>query len=161
MKRRYFDLEAFKPEAGFEFQFCGGTPEKQYPHACKVLEVTDRRKLNYSRRHDGYEGISFVIFELFTEGDKTRVRLTHEGLETFPSSNPDLARKNFEQGWSELMGSSLKKFLEQEDPLSNGSFEENARGDGWSGVEVLSLDRPVRIPCVREGQADGVQNGKE
>jgi hypothetical protein len=37
--------------------------------------------------------------------------LTHEGLETFPKL-PMFARKNFEQGWTSLIGESLKKFLE-------------------------------------------------
>ena len=55
-----------------------------------------------------------VTFELFPVGDKTRSKLTHEGLETFPKL-PAYARKNFEAGWTELLGSSLKNFLENTD----------------------------------------------
>lgn len=108
-----FDIKEFKPEVGFEFQFYGGTPEKQYLHLCKVLEVVKFKKLRYSWRYDGYEGNSTVTFELFPDKNKTKVRLTHEGLESFPRNNPDFAKKNFEGGWESLIGSLLKEFVER------------------------------------------------
>ncbi len=111
MKQWYFDLEAFKPETGFEFQFYGGTPEKQYLHLCKVTEVVPGKKITYSWRYDGYPGISYVTFELFEEGDKTRIKLTHEGLESFPADVPDFARKNFVEGWTELIGTLLEEYV--------------------------------------------------
>ena len=113
MKQWYFDLTAFKPEVGFEFQFEGGTDDNRYLHLCKVVEVVAGKKLKYSWRYDGYEGNSFVTFELFPEGDKTRLKLTHEGLETFPATNPDFAKKSFAAGWTEITGTMLKEFLEK------------------------------------------------
>ena len=50
-------------------------------------------------------------FELFPEDGKTRLKLTHEGLETFPKT-PSFARKNFMEGWTQIVGSSLKGFVE-------------------------------------------------
>jgi hypothetical protein len=67
--------------------------------------------LRYSWRYEGYEGISFVTFELFADGNNTKIRLTHEGLESFPASNPDFAKENFVEGWNYLIGTSLIKFL--------------------------------------------------
>jgi uncharacterized protein YndB with AHSA1/START domain len=113
MKQWYFDLKEFRPEVGFEFQFYGGTEEKQYLHICRVVEVVKFKKLKYSWRYDGYEGISYVTFELFPSGEKSRLVLTHEGLETFPASNPDFAKTNFVEGWTSLIGSSLKGFVEK------------------------------------------------
>src|SRR5690606_14486939 len=79
MKKLYFDLSEFKPEVGFEFQFSGqGNEGQKYLHLCKIIEVVFERKLTYSWRYDAYKGNSFVTFELFPEGDKTRVMLTHE-----------------------------------------------------------------------------------
>ena len=112
IKQWSFDIKDFEPEVGFEFQFIGGTEERQYLHKCKMLEVIHLKKLRYSWRYDGYEGISIVTFELFDLGDKTRVRLTHEGLDSFPKSNPDLARENFVAGWTSIVGSLLKEFVE-------------------------------------------------
>jgi uncharacterized protein YndB with AHSA1/START domain len=113
MKQWYFDLAEFKPVVGFEFQFYGeGKQGEKYLHLCKVTDVVTGKKLSYSWRYDGYEGISYVTFELFAEGNKTRLKLTHEGLETFPASNPDFAKENFAEGWTYLIGTSLKKFIE-------------------------------------------------
>jgi uncharacterized protein YndB with AHSA1/START domain len=113
MKQWYFDLPGFRPEAGYEFEFYGGPDEKKYRHMCKITEVVTGKKLAYSWRYDGYEGNSLVTFELFAEGENTRVKLTHAGLDTFPANNPDLARHNFEQGWTQIIGTSLKEFLEK------------------------------------------------
>ena len=112
MKEWYFDLDAFKAEVGFEFQFTGGDDKKSYLHLCKVTQVIPNKKLTYSWRYDGYEGISFVTFELFSEGDKTKLRLTHEGLETFPA-DPSFDKKNFATGWTEIIGKALKEFVEK------------------------------------------------
>jgi uncharacterized protein YndB with AHSA1/START domain len=120
MKQWYFDIKEFKPEVGFEFQFYSGTEEKQWLHLCKIVEVIPQRKLTYSWKYDGYDGDSFVTFELFPEKDKTRLKLTHEGLETFPSNVPELKRENFAEGWTSLMGTSLKDFLEKNSAKTTG-----------------------------------------
>ena len=114
MKQWYFDIASFEPQPGFEFEFEGKTEDGTcYLHKCKIIDVVSGKKLKYSWRYEGFEGNSFVTFELFPEGDKTRVRLTHEGLETFPANKPDFAKKNFVGGWTALIGTSLKEFLEK------------------------------------------------
>ena len=114
MKKWCFVLAEFKPEVGFEFQFSSGPPHKTYLHLCKVTEVIIGKKLAYSWRYDGYHGNSFVTFELFAEGTKTKLKLTHEGLESFTASNSlDLDKKNFEAGWAQIIGVTLKEFLEK------------------------------------------------
>jgi uncharacterized protein YndB with AHSA1/START domain len=113
MKQWYFDLPSFKAEVGFEFSFTGGPPDRSYLHLCKVTEVVAGKKLTYSWRYDGFEGNSLVTFELFPEGNQTRLKLTHQGLVTFPTSNPDFAKGNFVAGWNEIIGTSLANFLEK------------------------------------------------
>jgi uncharacterized protein YndB with AHSA1/START domain len=114
MKQWYFDLAAFRAEVGFEFEFIGGPEDGiQYQHVCQVTEVIPERKLTYSWRYEGYDGISYVTFELTAEGQSTHIKLTHTGLETFPASNPDFAKENFAQGWTEIIGSSLKAYVEK------------------------------------------------
>ncbi|SMO53826.1 SRPBCC family protein [Solitalea koreensis] len=112
MKKWYFDLAAFKTEVGFEFEFLAGPDHQQYLHLCRVTDVVPGKKLTYSWRYDGYEGNTFVTWELLEEGDKTRLKLKHEGLETFPASNPDFARENFVAGWTDILGRALKEYLE-------------------------------------------------
>lgn len=116
MKQWYFDVSAFKPEVGFKFQFYGEDPEQnlKFLHLCRVTEVIPPHKLSYTWAYDGFTGSSLVTFELFDEGDKTRVKLTHDGLDTFPSDHASFAKENFAMGWTHIIGTSLKDFTEQQ-----------------------------------------------
>lgn len=113
MEKWYFDLPDFKPEVGFTFEFLGGPDTGiQYRHLCEITGVVPEKLLTYSWRYDGYTGNSFVTFQLFEQENKTLLRLTHKGIETFPAENPDFAKENFMDGWNHFIHTSLKAFLE-------------------------------------------------
>lgn len=113
MKEWYFDVPEFKAEPGCEFSFKGkGKTGEQHVHLCKVTTVEVNRKLAYSWQYKGQEGYSEVTFDLTPVGNKTKLRLTHTGLHTFPA-HPDFVRENFEAGWTELIGRSLRDFVEE------------------------------------------------
>lgn len=113
MEKWYFKLDKFKPEVGFRFQFAGqGAKGEKYTHLCEIKEVILPKKLSYSWRYDGFSGDSLLTFELYDEGDKTRLKLTHTGIESFPIDNPDFAADSFRTGWEYIIGISLKKFLD-------------------------------------------------
>ena len=112
MKKWYFDLEEFKAIRGFEFVFTAGAEDMEYKHICTVTEVVPNKKLDYSWRYEGYPGNSLVSFELFDEDKKTKLRLTHVGLESFASAGPDFSVEKFAEGWTFIIGNSLKEFLE-------------------------------------------------
>jgi uncharacterized protein YndB with AHSA1/START domain len=114
MKQWYFDVPAFKPEVGNEFTFTGGSEDRIYVHLCRVTEIVPGTKITYSWRYEGFPGNSFVTFELFPEGNKTKIRLTHVGLETFPQDKPDFAKESFAGGWTHIIGKSLPEFLDKE-----------------------------------------------
>ena len=111
IKQWSFDLREFAPEVGFEFQFDVEHEGFKYCHRCKVTEVIPNKRLAYTWRYEGHAGDSLVTFDLFAQGGKTRLRLTHEGLETFPKL-PAFAKANFAAGWTEIVGTSLKNFVE-------------------------------------------------
>jgi uncharacterized protein YndB with AHSA1/START domain len=113
MKKWYFQLPDFKPVVGFEFTFSGqGKEATEYKHLCKVTEVIPGKKLTYSWCYDGYPGNSFVSFELFEEGKKTKLKLTHTGLDSFKDAGLDFAIENFAEGWTQILDRSLKSYLE-------------------------------------------------
>jgi uncharacterized protein YndB with AHSA1/START domain len=112
MREWYFDLKKFKPEVGFEFGFVVEHEGNTYDHHCRITEVIPQKKIAYTWRYHGHEGDSLVTFDLFPEGEKTRLKLTHEGLDTFPKTAA-FARENFEKGWTQIIGSELKQVLEK------------------------------------------------
>jgi uncharacterized protein YndB with AHSA1/START domain len=112
MRQWYFDLKEFKPQVGFEFDFIVDHEGNSYHHLCRITEVIPETKIAYTWRYKGEPGDSLVTFELFPEGDKTRLKLTHTGIETFPKT-PAYARKNFENGWTAIVDSELRQFVEK------------------------------------------------
>jgi len=112
-KEWFMEQKGFKPEVGNEFTMLAVMNGKDFLHLCKVTEVIPEKKLSYTWKYKGITGDSHVTFELIPEGDKTRVKLTHEGLETFPQDNPDYARKNFDAGWTQILQKNLKALVEK------------------------------------------------
>ncbi|MEJ7611943.1 MAG: SRPBCC domain-containing protein [Ferruginibacter sp.] len=114
LKKWYFDLPAFRPEVGYAFQFYGeGKNGEKYLHLCRITEIITEKKLAHTWEYEGMEGITTVTFELFPDGDSTRLKLTHEGLETLAGNGPDFAAESFAAGWTMIIGNNLKEFIEQ------------------------------------------------
>jgi uncharacterized protein YndB with AHSA1/START domain len=111
MREWYFDLNEFKPEVGFEFEFVVEHEGNKYHHLCRITDVVPEKKIAYTWRYNGEPGDSLVAFELLGQGEKTRVTVTHTGIETFPKT-PAYERKNFEAGWTAIIGTELKQFVE-------------------------------------------------
>jgi uncharacterized protein YndB with AHSA1/START domain len=113
MKQWYFDIADFEPKVGFQFNFIGENEGRKFVHLCQITEVVPYQKLRYSWCYEGFEGYSEVSFELFEEGESTRLKLTHKGLESFPQ-NDDFRKENFEQGWAEITGNLLRSHVEKD-----------------------------------------------
>jgi len=112
MREWYFDLKEFRPQVGFEFEFIVEHEGNSYHHLCRLTDVVPEKRIAYTWRYKDQPGDSLVTFELFPVGNKTRFKLTHTGIEKFPKT-PAYARKNFEAGWTAIIGSELKQFVEK------------------------------------------------
>lgn len=113
MQNWYFDLAEFKAEKGFAFEFASPDNEgKTFLHKCVVTEVIPLKKLTYSWRYEGYAGNSYVTFELDAQADYTCITVTHTALETFPQDEPAFAKQNFQMGWTQIIRTSLKNYVE-------------------------------------------------
>ena len=109
----FFDVPAFEARVGFAFEFRGkGKEGEDFLHKCVITEVKPFKKLSYSWRYEGFEGLSTVTYQLHAVGDKTLIRLTHSGLETFPVISA-FAKENFVEGWTILIGTLLRDYVEK------------------------------------------------
>ena len=109
MSEQYFpQLIKFKPIEGFKSIFSndGSSYQKEW----HVTKVEDGQMLAHSWIYKGFLGSSEVTFELFEEGAKTRLKLTHTGLASFPN-HAHFARHRFEDGWKQILGINLKNYL--------------------------------------------------
>lgn len=115
MKQWYFDIPDFKAEVGSEFSFISGGDSGcdsggGYVHKCKVTRAIPNEVIAYTWTYPEIGGESEVSFELFDENGKTRLLLTHKGLETFQTDNKDFKRESFNGGWTYFSGA-LGEFL--------------------------------------------------
>lgn len=112
MRDWYFDLKEFRPDVGFEFEFVVEHKGNKFHHLCRVTEATPPKKLAYTWRYAGQPGESIVAFELIPKEGQTLLKLTHNGLSSFPST-PEYARENFNAGWSAITAD-LATFVEKQ-----------------------------------------------
>lgn len=121
MRQWYFDIPGFRAEPGFEFQFISDPDEERpYRHLCQVTESVTYKKLSFTWQYNHYETITQVTFELFDEEEEgTRLRLTHEGLDAYPESDPDFSKRSFTEGWTWIVETALKEYLEKAYRLSS------------------------------------------
>ncbi|UFH57076.1 SRPBCC domain-containing protein [Spirosoma sp. KNUC1025] len=114
IKKWYFpQLQQFDPVFGFTFQFDDGA---EYQKEWIVTNVLEGKTLAHSWAYKGYPRSSEVIFDLFSEGYKTRLKVMQTDLDSFPT-HPHFTRDRFDRGWDNLLGHNLKHLLE----VSNNS----------------------------------------
>lgn len=113
LSKWYFQLQNFEPRVGFKFNFLAGPPnDKQYLHLCEIIEVVEGKKISYTWRYDSYPGNSIVTCELLDKGERTIVRLTHQGAHTFEEAGKGFEKSSFEEGWRYFIHSALKAHFE-------------------------------------------------
>jgi uncharacterized protein YndB with AHSA1/START domain len=118
LRQWYFpQLLQFEPVTGFEFKFADdGSP---YQKKWQVTQVESGTVLAHNWAYDGYPGQSEVTFELSGSGQKTKLRLSHTGLASFPK-DPHFARARFENGWKTILGRNLRNYLERKKNEAGG-----------------------------------------
>ncbi len=115
MKQWYFDLPSFTSMIASSTEL-----EKIeeidtfYLDKCMAIEKIEGEKISYTWKYEVYPGNSLVTFELSGKGKKTKLRFSHEGLETYPVSNPDIARDNIYSSWRYMLETAIKVFLEDQ-----------------------------------------------
>ena len=113
MRRWYFEaIPAFEPVVGFETTFNVHHEGRDFPHRWKISKVEPGKLIEYNWKCDGYEGDSFVSFELFREGTGTRLRLTQRVIEDFSEDIEAFSRESCTAGWSYFIQNALKAYLE-------------------------------------------------
>ena len=109
----FFDnIPEFKAEVGFETQFNVDAGGRDFLHLWKITESIPEQRIVYDWRYREFPGAGTVTFEIFEEGEGSRLRVTNEGLGSFPQDIPEFTRESCEGGWRYFIQGNLKKYLE-------------------------------------------------
>lgn len=114
MKEWYFDIPDFELGIHNEFNFYEPGGENKYYYHGEILEVITNEKFKHSWTYPEFSKEKTIVrWELEKDGEGTVVTLTHKGLENFDHLGKDFQKESFEEGWNDILGKSLKEFLEK------------------------------------------------
>jgi uncharacterized protein YndB with AHSA1/START domain len=114
MRAWYFDIPDFELKKGNVFNFYEPGDNKKYHHQGTIKEIVINKKLQHTWTHPSHsKGESILTWELEPVDDKTRVKLTHAGIENFADAGKDFGKESYAAGWREIVGDSLKNYLEK------------------------------------------------
>lgn len=111
MKIWYFDMSNFNLKVGTKFSFYD-TDKREYLHEGEVIKVDINKLLQHTWTYPEHsKGSSILTWKMEEIDKKTKITLTHEGLESFADGGADFVLANFEMGWNALVKTNLRNYL--------------------------------------------------
>lgn len=109
----YFEnIPAFSANVGFKTQFNVESNGRDFFHMWEVTNVIPNHKVEYRWRYANYPGEGHVAFELSEADNKTVLKLTATGMDSFPQNIPEFKRESCQAGWHYFIKQRLKAFFE-------------------------------------------------
>ena len=109
------NILAFEARKGFKTEFSVQSGGRTFTHVWKILEAVPGRRIKYHWTYAEYPGEGTVTFELRKNKFGTMLRLSNEGIETFPQNIPEFTRESCQAGWDYFIRGRLKEYLEGKD----------------------------------------------
>jgi uncharacterized protein YndB with AHSA1/START domain len=109
------NIPDFNPVVGFRTEFDVDAGERDFKHVWTITEAVPEEKIVYDWRYVELPGAATVTFEVFDHGNGALLRVTNEGLDSFPAEIPEFSRESCEGGWQFFIQGRLKSFLEPAD----------------------------------------------
>jgi hypothetical protein len=88
--------------------------ERDFHHCWRITDVIPLQKIVYDWRYKDFPGAGTVAFEIFGKGDGSLLRVTTEGIDSFPQNIPEFTRESCEGGWKYFIQANLKNYIEAE-----------------------------------------------
>ena len=105
------ELPDFRPEKGFYTEFPVQSGDRTFTHQWKIIEVIPQKSIAYTWKYKEYEGDSLLKMEVIPLESSTRLQLTHQTTEDFPSGIPEFNRESCLLGWRYFINERLTTFL--------------------------------------------------
>lgn len=115
MTKWFFEnIKSFEPRVGFETRFIIKNEDRIFPHLWKITDVRPEKSISYNWKYEGFEGDSFVRFELSENGKGSKLMLTHTVTETFPQNIAEFKSESCIEGWNWFIKNRLKEYLQKQ-----------------------------------------------
>lgn len=112
IKDWYFTFHDFELIEGNRFYFYEPGDRKQFKHECVIKRFIPLQLFQHSWTFPEISsGESVLTWKLHSLGNRTKVTLIHEGIESFSDGGTALNLANFEAGWEEIVKYNLVNYL--------------------------------------------------
>ena len=112
MNRWFFkNIAAFEAREGFETSFDVEADGLLFTHQWRILEVSTGRSVKYHWSYAQFPGVGYVTFEVIPRNTGSSLKLTNEGLDSFPEDISAFSRENCEGGWDFFIRQNLAAFV--------------------------------------------------
>lgn len=113
MKKWFFEnIESFEPTVGFKTKFIVQNEDRIFPHLWEITEVIPKERICYNWKYAGYEGDSFITFEISKSKQGSKLVLTHKVTESFTTNIEEFKRESCIGGWNWFIKNQLKNYLD-------------------------------------------------
>lgn len=107
-------IATFEAVKDFKTEFVIINEQRAFTHQWRLLEVKHLNKIVYDWSYKEYDGKGIVTFEIYkAQENVTKLKLTSEVIEDFPSSIPEFKRQSAVDGWNYLIKKSLVNHIEK------------------------------------------------
>ena len=115
MKQWFFNnIPFFEPRVGFQTSFNVQSGDRNFNHIWKIMDVVPYKSIKYHWSYEEYKGEGIVTFDLIEKDNQTILRLTNDGLESFPKDIPEFSRDSCRAGWEFFIRKNLREHLDGE-----------------------------------------------
>jgi len=109
----YFDnIPEFEAVVGFKTQFNVESNGRDFLHLWEVTDAIPNKIIGYRWEYANYAGKGHVNFELSEKRNRTNLKLTASGIDSFPQHIAEFKRESCEDGWKYFIKLRLKEYLE-------------------------------------------------
>ncbi len=112
MRKWFFEnMPDFKTIVGFKVEFDVQSGERIFPHQWEVTRVDPEKQLEVNWKYGGYDGSSFVRFELREKDGLTGLTVSCTIIEDFQDDIPEFTWESCMGGWRYFINERLKEYL--------------------------------------------------
>lgn len=112
MRLWFFDnIPAFEARVGFKTEFDVTTEHHTFPHLWEITEVIPKQKIVYNWTNKGFQGDSYITFQLSKKNNQTQLTLTTKVVKNFPDDVLEFKRESCLAGWNYFIKTSLVNYL--------------------------------------------------
>ena len=105
------EIPDFKAVVGFKTQFNVHAPSRDFIHLWKVTEVIHQEKIVCNWKYEGFDGDSYITFDIIEVNNQTQLTLTTKVVEDFDDIIPEFNRKSCNEGWNYFIKERLFLYL--------------------------------------------------